>query len=238
MGVLNSDTSKLLYDQLADIIRNDIYEGRFKQDDKIPSEFELSDIYHVSRSTVRKAISVLVSENLLVKIHGKGTFVSAAKVKNRESSFLSFTENVEKMGKSLTTKTLEISYELPTQNQQLFFQLSPDQDLLKIIRLRSIDKIPICIETTWFTKDYDSLKTKNLNGSLYAVLYNDYQIEPHTGSKSIEICYASRKEAELLDVPRGTALMLVEDYVYDNQEQPLHITKQVVRGDKFKYALK
>lgn len=238
MTVLNSDTSRLLYDQLAEIIRNDIYEGRFKQDEKIPSEFELSDMYHVSRSTVRKAISVLASENLLVKIHGKGTFVSTAKLKNEASSFLSFTENVKKMGKSLTTQTLETSHEQPTQNQKLFFQLSDGEVLLKIVRLRSIDRVPICIETTWFTKDYDSLKTKNLDGSLYAVLHNDYQIEPHTGSKSIELCYASQKEAQLLDVPRGTALMLIEDFVYDHQEKPLHITKQVVRGDKFKYALK
>lgn len=48
----------------------------------------------------------------------------------------------------------------------------------------------------------------------------------------------SSEEAELLDVPRGSALMLIEDMVYDSNGTPLHISKQVVRGDKFKYALK
>lgn len=60
----------------------------------------------------------------------------------------------------------------------------------------------------------------------------------HSGSKTIELCYASSEEAELLDVPRGSALMLIEDMVYDSNGTPLHISKQVVRGDKFKYALK
>lgn len=45
-------------------------------------------------------------------------------------------------------------------------------------------------------------------------------------------------EAALLDIPRGSALMLIEDLVYDNHENPLHISKQVLRGDKFRYALK
>ena len=73
---------------------------------------------------------------------------------------------------------------------------------------------------------------------LYSILQNDYNIIPYNGSKTIELCYASQEESELLDVPRGSALMLVEDLVYDSSGTPLHISKQVVRGDKFKYALK
>ena len=238
MDTLNNETSELLYKQLANIIRNDIFEGRFKQDERIPSEFDLSHIYKISRSTVRKAISLLSEEGLLVKIHGKGTFVASPKFKNSSSTFLSFTENVDAMGKSLITNTISRYYETATPDQKRFFQLDGAEELLKIIRLRSIEALPICVETTWFTKDYDSLLTKNLNGSLYSVLRKDYEIEPSAASKTIELCYASAQEAELLDVPRGSALMLVEDYVYDSYNNPLHITKQVVRGDKFKYALK
>lgn len=237
MNTLNTDTSIALYNQLADTIRNDIRDGKFQSGEKIPSEFELSDSYKVSRSTVRKAISVLVSEKLLVKLHGKGTFVSSSKV-SHPSSFLSFTENVESMGKILTTKVIEFSHVLPNEKQQTFFQISENDPLLMVKRLRKIDNLPICIETTWFSSKYDSLQEKDLNGSLYQVLLSDYQIRPFTGSKTIELCYASEEEAELLDVPRGLALMLVVDNVFDDLEEPLHITKQVVRGDKFKYALK
>lgn len=238
MEQLNTSISKTLYDQLADQIRYDIYEGKFKQGEKIPSEFELSDMYKVSRSTVRKAISILVQESLLEKAHGKGTFVSSATTRQNNSSFLSFTDNVRLMGQTLTTKTILVSHEMPTKGQQQFFNLSGNESLLKIERLRYVDNIAICMETTWFTTAFDSLQTKNLNGSLYAILQNEYNIRPLTGSKTIELCYASSEEAELLDVPRGSALMLIEDMVYDSTGTPLHISKQVVRGDKFKYALK
>lgn len=227
-----------LYNQLAEQLRQEICAGKFSQGEKIPSEFELSSLYNVSRSTVRKAISVLVSENLLEKAHGKGTFVSSPKINQNSSGFLSFTENVKSMGKTLITKTIHIAHVVPTDHQKRFFKLDEGKELLQIERLRYIDNNPICIETSWFTTAYDSLQKKNLNGSLYAVLRNDYNIHPLTGSKTIELCYASLDEAALLDIPRGTALMLIEDQVYDNYEKPLHISKQVLRGDKFRYALK
>ena len=216
MEQLNTSISKTLYDQLADQIRYDIYEGKFKQGEKIPSEFELSDIYGVSRSTVRKAISILVQENLLEKAHGKGTFVSSAKTNQKHSSFLSFTDNVKSMGQTLTTRTILVSHETPTEGQRKFFNLGVNESLLKIERLRYVDNIAICMETSWFMTELDSLQNKNLNGSLYAVLQKEYNIHPLTGSKTIELCYASSEESELLDVPRGSALMLIEDQVYDS----------------------
>lgn len=67
MEQLNASISKTLYDQLADQIRYDIYEGKFKQGEKIPSEFELSDIYGVSRSTVVKQFLYLFRKIFLKK---------------------------------------------------------------------------------------------------------------------------------------------------------------------------
>lgn len=238
MEALNTQTSVPLYCQLAEQLRQDIYTGRFKQGEKIPSEFELSSLYDVSRSTVRKAISVLVSENLLETTHGKGTFVSSPKINQNSSGFLSFTENVRSMGKTLITKTIHMTHVVPTEYQKRFFKLNEEEKLLEVERLRFIDHIPIGVETSWFTSVYNSLQEKNLNGSLYEILRNDYDIRPLTGSKTIELCYASPDEAALLDIPRGAALMLIEDQVYDNHENPLHISKQVLRGDKFRYALK
>lgn len=238
MDKLNAETNVSLYTQLANQIRSDIYERKFTAGEKIPSEFELSDMYQVSRSTVRKAISVLVDENLLVKAHGKGTFVATESIQQNNPAFLSFTDNAKSMGQTLITKTVGMKHTEPTPSQKNFFNLKDGDTLLEIERVRSIDNLPICVETTWFTTDFDFLESANLDGSLYAILQNDYNIYPLGGSKTIELCYASVEEAQLLDIPRGFALMLVEDHVYDSRNLPLHITKQVVRGDKFKYALK
>ncbi len=65
---------KAIYLQLADKIRNQIKSGEINPGDKLPSESEMQKEYGVARLTVREALSVLVNEGLLEKMHGKGTF--------------------------------------------------------------------------------------------------------------------------------------------------------------------
>ena len=48
-------------------IKTSLAEGKYMPDEKIPSEPELSELYHVSRITVRRAIEELCTEGYLVK---------------------------------------------------------------------------------------------------------------------------------------------------------------------------
>ena len=76
MEGLKAETAIPLYEQIYEDIARRIETGEYKAGDKIPTETELLEQYGVSRVTVRRAMSRLVSENLLVKKAGKGTFVS------------------------------------------------------------------------------------------------------------------------------------------------------------------
>lgn len=67
MGKLNKESSVALYQQLIDEIKNQITSGKLAVGDRLMTEFELSQEYNVSRITVRKAIEVLVEENILIK---------------------------------------------------------------------------------------------------------------------------------------------------------------------------
>lgn len=64
-----------LYFQLKEALRKEINAGRFNSNAAIPSEPEFVIHLHVSRATVRQAITELVHEGLLYREHGKGTFV-------------------------------------------------------------------------------------------------------------------------------------------------------------------
>ena len=77
---LNEDSLIPLYQQLMEDIKAALTEGKYATDEKIPSESELSELYHVSRITVRRAVEELCSEGYLVKKQGKGTYVSQPKV--------------------------------------------------------------------------------------------------------------------------------------------------------------
>lgn len=80
---VDSYSPEHLYKQIADRFRSEIGSGLLKLNDRIPTEMELSESYQVSRGTVRKALDRLVGEGLLVRIKGKGTFVSGTAVGSR-----------------------------------------------------------------------------------------------------------------------------------------------------------
>ena len=67
-----------LYIQLMRIFLEEISTGKWRLEEKIPSEDELCKKYHVSKITVRQAINNLSSDGYLMKIQGKGTFVTSA----------------------------------------------------------------------------------------------------------------------------------------------------------------
>jgi len=65
-----------LYKQIQQDIRRMITIGKLREGDRIPSEKELADTYHVSQITSKNALIGLMEEGLLVRMQGKGTFVA------------------------------------------------------------------------------------------------------------------------------------------------------------------
>lgn len=56
-------------------IKQDIINGRFSAGDQLPNEQDLMQSLNVSRTTVREAVKILVSQNILCIEKGRGTFV-------------------------------------------------------------------------------------------------------------------------------------------------------------------
>ena len=99
-----------LYYQLETIIRKRILSGEFPPDAPFPSEESIGKEYEVSRITVRRALSSLDQEGLIIRKRGKGTFISE-KAKSLESPRLSgFIEDIISMGIKTSTKVIDISW--------------------------------------------------------------------------------------------------------------------------------
>jgi Transcriptional regulators len=69
---------KPLVVQVADRIIEMITGENLVIGEKLPNEFELAEEFNVGRGTVREAVKLLVSRNILVIRRGKGTFVSSS----------------------------------------------------------------------------------------------------------------------------------------------------------------
>ena len=69
------DESLPIYQQIADMIMDDIIDGQLKEDEKIPSENEIAQFFSINRATIRKGLQVLLDLDLLYKKRGIGMFV-------------------------------------------------------------------------------------------------------------------------------------------------------------------
>ena len=87
-----------LYIQVKQHILEQIKGGKFKPGDKLPSEKELTDLFGVSRVTVRNALGELQSEGIIVRISGKGTFVADAKDTDKANEDEKGTLNSKEVG--------------------------------------------------------------------------------------------------------------------------------------------
>ena len=98
-------------------------------DDALPAERDLATELDVSRITVRKAIDGLVSEGLLVRRQGSGTFVRA-RVEKNFSKLTSFSEDMRARGRTPRSVWLKRSDGTVTPEESLTLRSSPGTPVL------------------------------------------------------------------------------------------------------------
>jgi|AntAceMinimDraft_6_1070360.scaffolds.fasta_scaffold01053_10 GntR family transcriptional regulator len=83
-----------LYRQIKRLITDALRSGEWAPGQSIPSEFELAQRYNVSQGTVRKAISDLATQKLVVRHQGRGTFVASHQIEPTKFPFLRLAPDV------------------------------------------------------------------------------------------------------------------------------------------------
>ena len=89
--MLKHDSAIPLYQQIENDIKEKIASGEYQAGQMLPSENKYCEMYKVSRVTVRNAITDLVDEGILIRKHGKGTFVENQKIQHNMIKFQGFT---------------------------------------------------------------------------------------------------------------------------------------------------
>ena len=97
-----------LYIQIIRDIQRKIDSGQYPSDTFIPSELELQDIYKMSRTTVRRAISELVNAGYLTIVKGIGTKVMPSRLMTTPEELMSFTQLMRNQGVKPGTRLLAI----------------------------------------------------------------------------------------------------------------------------------
>ena len=238
MGSLNLDmeSSAPLYRQLMQRLRDDIAAGVYPVSSRIPSEPALCSAYGVSRVTVRRALEELTKEGLLQRRQGKGTFVSTPHLFRDLKHINSFGSVCRMTGATPGTQVIRTAV-IPAGEEDLTHQLAPSGgSVVETVRLRLANHEPVMLETNHFPIRFDWLLEEDLSGSLYDVLRRR-KAEPRDAIHEISLVYADGDTAQMLDVPEGTALLQLDQMIFDQNGQPLHSSRQLIRGDRFTFRI-
>lgn len=224
-----------LHVQLKEILRNEILQGNFKQ--KVPSERELMDRFSVSRSTVRQAISDLVAEGVLEKVHGKGTFVYHRPVEEWLGNICTYNEIIEEMGMKPSTRLLYQGKE--SSPGEIAKTLGVDEFYV-IERLRYADDKPIAIERQCYPVEIGiELAKHDLNDAvLYDLLELNLGVKLWEAEQIISSTLPTEEEAKHLEIPGSTCVMVAERIIYNPEGTAVEYLRGVFRADMYAFRIK
>lgn len=236
--VINPSSPRPLYLQVKEGLEtwiiNGLHEGFICPGDRLPSESELSDKLKISPITVKRALDDLRRQGLVYRIQGRGTFVADQnKIPLPLTRLFSLTELTLERGMTPTRQTLQIAEQPASLRLAQRLNLEAETKVIKLVRLRLMDNIPLVIETTFLPSavfpNFLSVYTDHI--PLYELLSKYYQQEVVRAQDLIHPILLRSYEANMLGVPAGALAFLFQRLAFNAAGQPLESTKSIVRSD-------
>ena len=193
----------------------------------------------MSRVTVRKAIDLLVSQGLLVKRPGKGTFVRAAKVTQPLNVITSWTETMVARGMRVETAELRVEEKIPPARVAEALRLQPDEPAVEVYRLRLANGEPVTIMTNYLITSIGRplMKVGVTGESLYRILEEKLGVTLATAEEIVQALAADGEQAKRLGVKKGFPLIQVTRVTYDPEGMPIEYVTVISRADRYQYSV-
>ena len=202
----------------------------------LPGERQLCIDHGVSRITVREAIGQLVSEGVLVRVRGKGTFVAERAARSR-LHLASFNSDMRRLGLQPSTVVLAVARLMPPPATRRALDLAAGASAWHVRRLRLADQQPMSIDDAWYVTDVlPDLDAQDLTGSLYSLLADHYGCPIDRAEQTVRAAVADRETGPLLGLSAGRPV-LVFDRVSYSGGRPVEHAESTYRGDRYEVEM-
>ncbi len=228
-----------LYYQLENILRSKIEGGEVLPNQKLPTEQELSKEYKISRATVRQALAALVSEGLLYRKQGKGTFVTEKATQTRSVKLTGFTEDLFSEGHQAEVKILDIRQVQAPERVTTVLRIPAGEEVVRFKRLRSVDGTPFSYVINYLLPDVGGkIAERDLqNHTMLQLLEDKLGISLGTIRHAVEAAKADVEVASLLGVSVFEPVLYMETAVYAAEGQPVEAVDAYFRSDRYRYTV-
>lgn len=234
-----NDKNLPLYTQVANEMRKAIRLEQWKIGEKIPTEHELCDLFHVSRITVRAAIDELTKENLLVKKRPIGTFVVNHNNLEKEMYTIvkGFTKEMKELGIEAITRKVSITYSYADLRISKFLNINPGDPILILKRIRGDKDKNFAYFVTYFKyRDYFSTINSDYLGSFYKYL-SSLGILVEEDQEIVEAVLPGRDLAKILKISKNSPVLKRSRFTSDIVNNFYEFTECYYIGSDYRYFL-
>ena len=239
---------------------------RLREDgsDRLPSERALASELKASRSTVRRALSILAGEGVIAIARGRngGSHINVAEhsvaATPDEHLFAVWSTEGGKVNRSLSTiagiplrlaeqglevgiRVVSLALEVPEPQVASQLGINPGEPVVSLLRVRFANGAPLSIERMYLSFErFPHLVEEGLGGatSMYVLLQERYGVAVASVEEEIEVAEASPQSALLLAVEPGDAVLVLRRRACDAEGRPVECSFDLFRGDRTRLTLR
>ncbi|MDK2906383.1 MAG: GntR family transcriptional regulator [Petrotoga sp.] len=227
-----ADYKTPIYQRIADKIISRIYEGEYPMNSFLPSENELAEEFHVTRTTIRKVLSLLKQQGTIKSYQGRGYKVQSLFWEQSLLKFYSFGKSIASKLENSNTKLISVKKVSGLEDVDEFENL----ELWEITRLRLVGEIPLILESSYIPiKFLKKVDNKNLETKpLYDLLARE-GIRCVNAKEYLEPVLPSLEAQELLEIDENIPLFQTTRYTYDSENRLVEFRESLIRADHFRF---
>jgi GntR family transcriptional regulator len=228
-----------LYHQLKQLLVDSITSGELEPGDSLPSEHTLEDVLHVSRSTIRRAMSELEHEGYIYRQRGRPTMVSARPVYHGTTAIAGFGDDMRSQGCRPWSTVLGVSIICADEYLAERLKIEVGEEVITAHRLRLADEMPVCIERPHLPlAKVGPISPRDIEGekSLYHYLREKLGIRPANVEEIVEVVSADDETASLLQISSKSPVVRLQRTVFDDKGECMEYAISLWRTDRFRYV--
>ncbi len=216
------------YRQLYELLRKQIVDGFYKEDDILPSENELCAVHSLTRPTVRHALDALVNEGFISKHQGKGSIVHKLP---KGIGILSIAGTTSALGAGNLRSDILVKPRAQSWDEDFMFSLNPNERAAGCIymeRLRYFNEKPIFYDINYIPNiNLPRFTSRNFeNKSLFDILRSAYRIEIKGGEQKLRAIKSGSSVAGFLGIGLGDPVLHLERR-FETNRQNFHIYSSI-----------
>ncbi|MFY0677864.1 MAG: phosphonate metabolism transcriptional regulator PhnF [Neptuniibacter sp.] len=221
-----------VYKQISESLRQEV-QNLYKAGDLLPPEAELAKRYSVNRHTLRRAVDELVEDGLVIRQHGKGTFVLAPTIDYVIGANTRFTENLESLGVTTQSRVLRKQIIPARGGVAEKLKIEVGTKVIFLETLREVDGKPFCISSHFLPLELaPEVYASYQSSSLHAFLDTECSVKIKRIESLISAVTPLADDALQLQMPRNMPALRVKSLNVEMDSQvPIEYVVTRFRGD-------